>query len=632
MVSHSCDAPDRSQDLREPAPAGFRLILLCTLALVLHCGTVKGTLEGRVQGPDGAFLKGVEVAVFPADMRSPVEAASIAWVRTDSMGAFRIHRPAGAYGISASHPTLAGANVGRVTLTPGETFVLPFPLRLRSGGTVLRGRLGGGKGRPGVEGVIALVPSDGTAVLRFDQVRWVRTRSGAFQVALDEGRYGLSAVGKRGRAPAAWLEVGKSPLEWNPELLPEPSPAPADVGTWIRREAVSLADPERDEALDPALLALARSGQVFGMGEATHGTREFAQLVHLTLMSLAQAGSVRALALEMGLVEAFGVDAYVQGDGPDPLPALPPPFRVLEFRNLLVALRTHNLERDRGSRIRVHGIDMMDPGPPFHHALAFFRRTDPESARVLERRVKGLLLAQPIAKVTAPPNRIAWRAALDGLLARMDARKKAFIRAAGETGFARQRQALVVLGQFIPVAGDVPRGLEARENAMAENVYWVLRQEGVGARVLLWAHNGHITKAAQGPCGFPTLGWRLSQGLGPGYVALGTAFGRGGFLAFRTLGGILEPVPRTVEPMARGTLDAALASTGEPRFFLDLRKVPSAGPVRRWLSEPQGTWFVNLEYDPAHPAESMVMDPVVDRYDALAFFAETAPCQYWTMG
>ncbi|NTV72781.1 MAG: erythromycin esterase family protein [Holophaga sp.] len=468
--------------------------------------------------------------------------------------------------------------------------------------------------------------------MRFDQVRWVRTRSGAFQVALDEGRYGLSAVGKRGRAPATWIEVGKASLEWNPELLPEPSRAPADVGTWIRREAVPLADPERDEALDPALLSLARSGQVFGMGEATHGTREFAQLVHRTLMSLARAGSVRALALEMGLVEAFGVDAYVQGDGPDPLPVLPPPFRVLEFRNLLAALRAHNLERDRGSRIRVHGIDMMDPGPPYHHALAFFRKTDPGSARVLERHVKGLGLARPFAKGTAPPDRVAWRTALSGLLARMDARKETFIRAAGETDFARQRQALVVLGQFIPVAGDVPRGLEAREKAMAENVAWILRQGGIGARVLLWAHNGHIAKAAPGPCGFPTLGWRLSQDLGPGYVALGTAFGRGGFLAFRMSGGVLEPVPRTVEPLARGTLDAALASAWEPRCLLDLRKVPVAGPVRRWLSEPQGTWFINLGYDPAHPAESMLMDPVVDRYDALAFFAETTPCQYWTMG
>jgi len=585
-----------------------------------------------VQGPDGAFLKGVDVAVFPADLRGRVETGSVAWVRTDMRGAFRIRRPAGAYGISASHPTMAGANVSRITLAPGETRVLPSPLRLKAGGSVLRGRLGRGKGRPGLEGMIALVPSDGTAVLRFDQVRWVRTRSGTFQVALDEGWYGLSAVGRRGRAPATWIEVGESPLEWNPVLLPEPSRAPAAVGTWIGREALPLADPERDGALDPALLALARSGQVFGMGEATHGTREFALLVHRTLISLARAGSVRALALEMGLVEAFRVDAYVQGDGPDPLPTLPPPFRVLEFRDLLAALRAHNLERDRSSRIRVHGIDMMDPGPPYRHALAFFRKTDPGSARLLERHLEGLGRALPFAKGTAPRDRIAWRTALDGLLARMDARKEATIRAVGETGFSRQRQALVVLGQFIPVAGDVPRGLEARERAMAENVAWILRQEGMGARVLLWAHNGHIAKAAPGPCGFPTLGWRLSRDLGPGYVALGTAFGRGGFLAFRRSGGILEPVPRTVEPMALGTLDAALASAGEPRFLLDLRKVPVAGPVRRWLSEPQGTWFINLEYDPAHPAESMVTDPVVDRYDALAFFGETRPCQYWTMG
>lgn len=626
MVSRTCDAPDRPRNVLHAALAGFGLIPLGALALALHCGTTKGTLEGRVQGPDGEFLKGVEVAVFPADMRGPVETGCVTWARTDSKGSFRIRRSAGDYGVSASHPVLAGATISRVTLTPGETNVLPFPLRLRAGASVLRGRLGGGKGRAGVEGVIALVPSDGRVALRFDQVRWVRTRAGSFQVGLDEGRYGVSAVGKGSRSPAAWIEVGKSSLEWNPELLPEPSRAPVAVRTWIEKEAVPLAD-----IPDPGLLSLARSGLVFGMGEATHGTREFSLLVHRTVMALAREGSVRALALEMGLVEAFGVDAYIQGEGPDPLPSLAPPFRVVEMRDLLVALRTHNLERGRGSRIRVHGIDMMDPGPPYAHAVSFFRKADPGSARVLERDLKGLARARLPAKGTAPRDRIAWRTALDGLLARMDARKVAFIRAAGETGFARQRQALEVLRQFIPMAGDVPRGLEAREKAMAENVAWILRQEGMGARVLLWAHNGHIAKAARGPCGFPTLGWRLSQDLGPGYVALGTAFARGGFLAYGS-SGPASSVPRTVEPMARGTLDAALASAGPPRFLLDLRNVPAAGPVRRWLSEPQGTWFINLEYDPAHPGESMAMDPVVGRYDALAFYAETTPCQYWTMG
>ncbi|GEM_PF-5681680 len=80
------------------------------------------------------------------------------------------------------------------------------------------------------------------------------------------------------------------------------------------------------------------------------------------------------------------------------------------------------------------------------------------------------------------------------------------------------------------------------------------------------------------------------------------------------------------DPVQR--LDAALASAGEPRFLLDLRKIPKAGRVRRWLGEPQGTWFINLEFDPAHPGESLWTDPVAGRYDALAFFAETTACQY----
>lgn len=604
---------------------GHWLVAAGVWVLSLHCHS-GGTLEGRVQGPDGACLKGAEVAVFPAELRSLEEAGAIAWARTDHRGAFRVRRPAGAYGLSASHPVLGGANVTRVTLARGATYRLPFPLRLRESGTVLRGCLRGADGRP-MAGVVSLLPSDGTVRLGLARVRWVQARTGRFQVALDPGRYSISALGEGSEISGRWLEVGTTDLEWNPTLLPKPSRAPAAVRAWIRKEALPLADPESDGPPDLALETLARRGLVFGMGEATHGTRDFALLVHRTLMGLARSGAVRAFGMEMDLVEAFRVDDYIQGEGEDPFPSLSPPFRVQEVRELLGALRNHNLGLGRASRIRFYGFDMMDPGKAYEYALRQFRKTDPHSAKVLEGNLKGLAMAKPFTGKKPPPAPDGWRSALDLLLKRMDARKGRLTGMMGETGFARQRQALVVLGQFLPMAVDVPKGLEARERAMAENIAWILRQEGLGARVLLWAHNGHIAKAAQGPCGFPTLGWRLSQDLGSAYVALGTAFSQGSFLAARTTGATIEPVTHTVEPLPRGTLDAALAAVGEPRLFLDLRKVPPSGPVRKWLGAPQGTWFINLDFDPAHPEESLVAEPVADGFDALAFVAVSTPCR-----
>ena len=69
----------------------------------------------------------------------------------------------------------------------------------------------------------------------------------------------------------------------------------------------------------------------------------------------------------------------------------------------------------------------------------------------------------------------------------------------------------------------------ARDRAMADNVLWILDQQP-GARMALWAHNGHITFDEQVMAG-GSMGVHLRRALGPDYLTFGFAFDHGAFQA-----------------------------------------------------------------------------------------------------
>jgi erythromycin esterase len=124
------------------------------------------------------------------------------------------------------------------------------------------------------------------------------------------------------------------------------------------------------------------------------------------------------------------------------------------------------------------------------------------------------------------------------------------------------------------------------------------------------------------------MGHHLRQELGDSYRTLGMTFHQGGFLAAG--GGAL--VPYRVEPNEEATLDQALAATGLPALFLDLRKVPAAGKVGAWFGAPQGAWFIGLAFQPSALQEHVFAAPVLDQFDGLLFVETTTPCRPWNEG
>lgn len=153
-----------------------------------------------------------------------------------------------------------------------------------------------------------------------------------------------------------------------------------------------------------------------------------------------------------------------------------------------------------------------------------------------------------------------------------------------------------------------------RDASMAANVKWILNQPP-GAKIVLWAHNGHVMTGARG-----NMGSELRKTYGGQMVIFGFSFNQGSFRAKTPRGGLKE---FTVPPAPAGSLDAALAESGIPLFALDLRSAPKTGPVSEWLRAGHATRSIGALYTEDSPYAYMGALVAPDAYDVLLFVEKT---------
>jgi len=160
---------------------------------------------------------------------------------------------------------------------------------------------------------------------------------------------------------------------------------------------------------------------------------------------------------------------------------------------------------------------------------------------------------------------------------------------------------------------------------MADNVDWAVQQLGPGTRAVLWSHNGHINRQASG-AGRVAMGHWLAARHGPAYLAVGFAFGAGGFQAVPVddngSPGWLQPfdLPRP----APEACETALLASGLPNAILNLRNLDLTRTGARWFHEPHPLREVGDRY-PAREAFTPGAAVLASRFDLLVFLRTVTP-------
>ncbi|HXY41772.1 MAG TPA: carboxypeptidase regulatory-like domain-containing protein, partial [Vicinamibacteria bacterium] len=251
------------------APLGLGVLAAVPTAQATGPVTVSGTVRDLLDRP----VPGAVVAVVGADR------AKRTW--SDARGHFVVETAPGDYAVTATAPWNAAGSVFPVTVV-GDAVV---DVRLGDSGSTLAGRVTDEAGIP-VAAVLRFVRGEaGPAGVFYAEsdatghYRVVLPAAVRYLVEVDSPDYIAQRVSVEG-APARVLDV----------VVARAMAAPEEAVAWIRRQAhpLTTVEPGRSLADLEPLRAVVGEARVVGLGEATHGTREFFQLKHRLLEFLVE--------------------------------------------------------------------------------------------------------------------------------------------------------------------------------------------------------------------------------------------------------------------------------------------------------------------------------------------------------
>lgn len=410
-----------------------------------------------------------------------------------------------------------------------------------------------------------------------------------------------------------------------------PPPVPSQVHDWIRRAAVPLRTAEPSPAIDDlaVLRQMIGAARIVSLGETTHGTREHFQLKHRIIQYCVAELGFTHISMETTHGAALAANDYVlggRGSAADALSAAGTHFwlwNTEEVATLLDWMREWNRTHDR--KVRFLGFDMQFTDEDSARLVAYLARVAPALADRHSPALEPLGNTFTFARIANLDDAAKQRilAAVDAITAALQENGAAWQQAAGTEQWRLAVASARVLKQKLAapppnLGGDY---IAYRDRSMAENVIDQLDAAGTGARLVLWAHNGHVRRTPWFGLG-PMMGNHLHQRLGADHVVVGFAFNEGGMTAIDAAVGRVREF--TLPPALENTFDDALARHPAPIFALDLRRAPASGPVADWLAAGPGLFGMGYLYSDAFRHGAYDTEDPRTSYDILVFTRRTS--------
>jgi erythromycin esterase len=202
---------------------------------------------------------------------------------------------------------------------------------------------------------------------------------------------------------------------------------------------------------------------------------------------------------------------------------------------------------------------------------------------------------------------------------------------------------LLIQNEQLMAVPDMIASINLRDQYMAENVAWLFEQAEPESKMVIWAHNGHVTDARGqwteaeatafgGTAGQETIpmGAHLRALYGNQLVVVGFAFNQGSFLAIgfseRTNSALGYGVFNLVGPLP-GSHEEYMATASLPRLMLDLRQVPNNPELANWFGQARWMTVFGMGYVTDNPQANATKIILPEAFDILIFFHTTTAAQ-----
>jgi erythromycin esterase len=383
------------------------------------------------------------------------------------------------------------------------------------------------------------------------------------------------------------------------------------------------------------LTSVIATARVVALGEPTHGAHEPLAFRNRLIRFLVEKMGFTGVALESGFTESSAVASFVAG-GPgeahsvvrDGMTSGKGDFD--ENRELVQWMRDYNGAATAGrTRIRFYGIDLTaggrlsGPRRALEFSLAFLSLSDADDADRIRASLDGGLprLNDDEFGSLSETALAALNGGIAAVAAAMAKNRNSLIAHSSTEEYRWALRNLAVarqLARYFQVTTprsnqnmrDAGPAIAARDYAMAENVRWVVDNEGPRGRVIVFAHNNHVMNWKEdggywaGMREKPLMmGSHLRSSYGKDLLIIATS-------SMTATAGL--PSPERLED----SIDNTLVRVGIPKMFLDLRMARQDQAAFSWLST-QRSLHANIS--------SHVLITPATAVDAFVFLGELTP-------
>jgi erythromycin esterase len=357
---------------------------------------------------------------------------------------------------------------------------------------------------------------------------------------------------------------------------------------WIKQNAIPINSVKAESGFDDlmSLKNILNDVQIIGLGEATHGTREFFQMKHRMIEFCVKELGFKVIATEFNYIGAENINNYILYGKGDAYNSLGSQGLMVwdteEIVDLIKWLRTYNQSVSEENKVRIRGLDIRCNyiGDNFTIINQYLEKVDKQKAslndsllRIIKKMDSGMI--QGI-------NTDSSKNEFLKLLANFSLKKGDYVQHSSEGEYKNIFQRLNIIGQnlcmnFVKI--DNPRTLyyektRLRDYFMASNFMSFEQEEKPGTKFIIWGHNMHISKADTTETdGIRMLGNYLLEAYGNKYYTFGFSFDKGSFQTFE-YSDQRKPLGMQVFSVSAdhdNTIDWYLAKTSINPFIINFR-------------------------------------------------------------
>ncbi len=387
---------------------------------------------------------------------------------------------------------------------------------------------------------------------------------------------------------------------------------------------------------DLASLSNLADAKIVALGEATHGTKEFFQMKHRILKYLVEEHGFNAFAIEADMGESVFIDRYVVSGKGNIENIMKEKmhfwtWRTSEVKELIQWMKNYNMSQPEDQKIRYIGVDCQFTAYQPELISDFFNDYMPE----VENKIRYLLSDISYINDLSYTERNDFysnlemdeykstQSKLDTLELTLAANKGELLSVTSAFEFNTISRLIENLKQSFLVRYYIAKGISSynyRDKYMADNSKWILDLLGDNSKIVLWAHNAHISNYS----GYGSMGMHLKGELGKNYQMIGFSFTFGSFAAIAQVGNKYTNLkPHTISVLPRDpSVNLLFHYSEHDNFILRFEDIAKDNDLYKWLSNQMPFRSIGAVYNGISNDYFYEMD-ILTCFDYLIHFENT---------